>query len=130
VKDSIKADFINYRLEKSDEAYKSACILFENSQWNSAVNRLYYACFHAVSALMLKTNITPKSHSGLKNQFYLNIIKKGLISRDLGILYNKLFDCRQKSDYDDFANFTEKEVSDLIKPVEDFLNQIKLTINK
>ena len=33
------ADYILYRLEKSEEAYTDACLLSENKSWNAAVNR-------------------------------------------------------------------------------------------
>ena len=35
--------YIRYRLEKAQEVYEAARILCEAGQWNSAVNRLYYA---------------------------------------------------------------------------------------
>lgn len=37
--------FVRYRLEKSEETYQAAQVLYEAAQWNSVVNRLYYACF-------------------------------------------------------------------------------------
>lgn len=29
-------------------------VLIENKLWNTAINRMYYACFYAVGALLLK----------------------------------------------------------------------------
>ncbi len=47
---------IHYRIERSDEAIEEAAILAERCHYNAAVNRLYYACFYAVQALLLKTS--------------------------------------------------------------------------
>lgn len=33
----------------------------------TAVNRLYYACFHAARAVMYDREIAPKSHDGMKS---------------------------------------------------------------
>ena len=57
--------FISYRIEKADEVYEAAVLLYNASQWNSAVNRLYYACFYAASALLLKRGVGAKSHAGV-----------------------------------------------------------------
>lgn len=40
-----KEAYISYRLEKADETLEVAGLLVENQKWNSAINRLYYACF-------------------------------------------------------------------------------------
>lgn len=45
-----KEDYINYRIEKADQTMLDARLLFENERYNSAVNRLYYACFYLGSA--------------------------------------------------------------------------------
>lgn len=44
---------ITYRLERAHESLEEAKILFERDFANTFVNRLYYACFYAVSALLL-----------------------------------------------------------------------------
>ena len=33
--------FVRYRLEKADEVYKAAEVLYAAEQWNSVINRLY-----------------------------------------------------------------------------------------
>jgi len=42
---------INYRMSKVDETLKEVEFLIDNGLCNTAVNRLYYACFHAVTSL-------------------------------------------------------------------------------
>lgn len=56
-----KPDYIEYRLSKAREALQDAKLLAENNSWNACVNRLYYSCYYAVSALLLKT-IFPLIH--------------------------------------------------------------------
>ncbi|MBR6132407.1 MAG: HEPN domain-containing protein [Bacteroidales bacterium] len=53
--------FVRYRLEKAEETYQAAQILYEAAQWNSVVNRLYYACFYAASAILLHRHINASS---------------------------------------------------------------------
>lgn len=49
--------YVRYRLEKAEETYQAAVILYNASQWNSVINRLYYACFYTASALLLYRHI-------------------------------------------------------------------------
>ena len=34
-------------IEKAQSTYNQACLMRENGYWDAAVNRLYYAVFHA-----------------------------------------------------------------------------------
>jgi len=60
-------EYINYRMEKAFETFDVAELLYNNAKWNSTINRLYYACFYAITALLVKNNIEAKSHSGVKS---------------------------------------------------------------
>ncbi len=123
-------DYINYRIQKAEETFGAAKQLISNGFWNSSINRLYYACFYAVTALLTKDNISAKSHNGVKTQFFQNYIKNKKIDIKYGQLYSDLFDWRQKGDYNDFFDMSEKEVTPLIKPVEEFIDTVVSLIKK
>lgn len=121
-------DYIKYRVEKSEETYKVALLLCEAKEWNSAVNRFYYACFYAVMALLSKQGIESKSHTGIKTQFFLHFAKTGKISETEGKLYAKLMDWRQKGDYGDFFDFSAHDVLPLIKDCRSFIDTVLVLI--
>ena len=50
-------DYIKYRLQKANETISETKILIENKFWNTAINRMYYACFYAVGALLVKNGV-------------------------------------------------------------------------
>jgi len=89
------------------------------------VNRLYYACFYAVIALLLQNNIETQSHDGTRTQFGLHFVKTGLIDKKYGKLYTKLFDFRQKGDYGDLYDYDGPTISPLISSVREFIDVIK-----
>ena len=124
----MKEDHIQYRLEKSEESYRAAQLMGENQHWNFCVNRLYYSCFYAAIALLLKHNITPKTHDGTKRQFSLHFVKSGKIEALHGNLYTKLFNWRQKGDYGDMFDFTEEQITPLFDPVRKFLEAVRQQI--
>ena len=103
---------INYRLERARESLEEAKLLFDRGHTNTYVNRLYYACFYAVSALLLTEGLSSAKHSGIRSFFHQNFVKTGRLDKSLGQIYDKLYDNRQKSDYVDLINFEAHEVND------------------
>lgn len=65
MKASERNAYVKYRLEKAEETYEVAVLLVENEKWNSAINRLYYAAYYIVSALLIKSEIDTKTHAGI-----------------------------------------------------------------
>ncbi|HBX50312.1 MAG TPA: hypothetical protein DEH02_04480 [Bacteroidales bacterium] len=123
-----RMDYIKYRFEKAYESLNDAKLLAQNKRWNSCVNRLYYAAFYSVIALLLTDNYDGLTHDGTRSQFNLKYIKDGKIDKEFGKLYSKLFDWRQKGDYGDLFDFTEEQVSPLINPTEKLLIEIQKRI--
>ena len=121
---------VAYRLGKAWEDWEAACILIDGRSYSAAMNRLYYAAFHAVSALLLQNDIKHKAHNGAKAMFELHFIKSGVISIDWGKFYSMLFTDRHESDYDDFAVFTADDVLPLIPQTAEFIELIKSEIVK
>jgi len=97
-----------YRLNRADESLEEALILFEKDHINTFVNRLYYACFYAVTALLLSKGLSSSKHSGVRALFHQNFVKNELINKEMGKFYDKLFDTRQKGDYADLIYFDKK----------------------
>lgn len=120
-----KGEFIAYRIKRAEETYEEALFLIQKNSWNTIVNRLYYSCFYAVMALLLKNNIKATTHRGIQNQFGIHFIKTGKIKIKYGKLYSLLFDYRLKGDYGDMFDFTEDQVLPLIDKVSEFLTEIK-----
>lgn len=65
---------------------------------NTAVNRLYYACFHAARAVMFDRGITPKSHGGMENQLVEELAPEEITYQDVSV-YSEMSDHRHRADY-------------------------------
>lgn len=121
---SYKDDYIKYRIEKAYSTLESAKLLAQNKFWNDCVNRLYYSIFYAINALLLKKNIDTKTHAGLKSAFNQTLIKTGILKKEAGKTFNKLYEMRNKGDYNDLFDFDENKVIPLIIPVEELINEV------
>lgn len=119
---------IAYRLERADETLNDARLLFEKERLCGYVNRLYYACFYAVSALLLTKDFSTSKHGHLRSLMHREFVKAGMISAELGKHFDLLFNNRQKGDYGDFIKFNKDEVADWFAKTEQFVNHIKAIV--
>ena len=109
-----KEEIVAFRLLKSSKDLKAVHSLIASEHWDVAMNRLYYAAFHAVAALLFQNDIRAKSHSGIKAMLDLHFVKTGKLDVAWGKFYAQLFDERNDSDYEDFAVFTQEDVLPLL----------------
>ncbi len=112
--DQDKKDVVRYKLSRANEALEEAAFLIEYKHFNTSVNRMYYACFYAVTALLYNKDIIVKRHSAAIQMFGLHFISTGIISRESGKFYSEIFELRQDSDYENFIEFEENEVLELM----------------
>lgn len=92
------------------------------------MNRLYYAAFCAVSALLMENNLSFKKHSGVRSAFHQHFIKTGLIDIEWGKLYDQLFEDRQEGDYVVFITFEADYVESQLTKCTQFLKQLRTLI--
>jgi uncharacterized protein len=121
---------VQYRLDRAREALTEAVLLFDSGHANTGVNRLYYACFYAVSALLLTKGLTATSHSGLRTLFHQYVIRPGLLPLGQGPLYDRLFDQRQRSDYADLVYFGVDEVRAWSMEAQAFVDAVAVLIQQ
>jgi uncharacterized protein len=121
---------VQYRLERAREALAEAVVLLDSGHANTGVNRLYYACFYAVSALLLTKGLTATRHSGLRTLFHQHVIRAGLLPLVQGQLYDRLFDQRQQSDYADLVHFDVHEVRSWCGEAQAFVDAVAVLIQQ
>jgi uncharacterized protein (UPF0332 family) len=107
-------ELVKYRIAKARETFEEVALHIENELWNTAVNRLYYACYYAVAALLIDREIQPHTHSGIRQMFGLHFVKSGLVDNSIGKFFSDIYDMRQTGDYDDYIEFSKEDVMDLI----------------
>jgi len=125
-----RQDLVEYRIAKARETFNEVSLHIENELWSTAVNRLYYACYYAVIALLISKEIKATTHSGVRQTFGLHFVKTGKIEKELGKFYSDIFDMRQSGDYEDYVEFTKDDVLDLITPADNLIISIENILKK
>ena len=120
-----KAALVTFRLQKAKETIAEAKVMMDMKFWRASANRLYYACYYAVVALLAQNDLSTHTHAGVISQLSLHFVKSGLLSVEKGKFYKQLFELRQTGDYDDWIFIEEKDVKPLIEPVEIFIAEIE-----
>jgi uncharacterized protein (UPF0332 family) len=125
-----REELVEYRLAKAFTNIKEVDILVENHLWSTALNRIYYSCYYAVTALMVKNQFNPQTHGGVRKLFGLHFIKTGIIPNELGKFFSDVFDLRQTGDYDDFVEIKEDDVLALLPKAKELIVTIEEIIHR
>lgn len=115
-------------LEKSDKNMEQAIRTAELGYWDLVANRLYYAVFHAVNAMLMIDGIKTGTHKGTSIQFGKSYVLTGKFSRQDGILYGQLQTMREKADYQNVFSLCEEEGLQLIEAADNLRNRICILV--
>lgn len=118
-------ELARYWLGKSLEAEESATLLFNHQQWSACVSRLYYASFYAVSALLALRGLSYGKHSAVRASLHRDFIKAGLLPQEAGMVYSRLFEWRQKADYEAFLEMNAEMATDLFDQAKGLLRILR-----
>jgi uncharacterized protein len=120
-----KSAIIKYWIEKARESMESAKSEFYSGRNTTAVRNLYYACFYALTAVLLKEGHSFKKHTAVKAALHKDLIKAGIVEPVWGKFYNRVFDSRHEGDYQPLRIFEAEEVKILLDQGAGFIAQME-----
>ena len=118
------------RMDKSAKIYSTAQKLIEDEDYNSAINRAYYAVFHMITALLILDKWNFKSHSAVISKFQQLYIKTRIFDKNLSDIIRDLYEYRNDSDYTDFFWASQEEAEAQIQNAKIFIDTLKPYIEK
>jgi len=118
-------ELIRLRVDKSKLAMRDAENNYNMGSYNLTINRLYYAMFYMISALLLKFQLYGKTHKGILILFSEHFVKTGFFTKSETEVYEKLFTMRMEGDYDDFVLFSKEQVEPWFEKVRAFMQVIE-----
>lgn len=117
-------EYAQYRLQRATETLNDARLLLRAGSLASATNRLYYACFYCVSALLLTEGKSSKKHTGIRALFNRQWVHPGRVPASFGEFYHLIFEQRHQADYEDLANLDEETVRRWCERAENFVRHV------
>ena len=125
LKDEERDTLIQLYLAKSDETLEDARLNRIQARWNTTANRLYYALFHAITALFVSDGIPVHSHNGMKIRFGKEYVLTGLATDEEGKLLSQMETMRERADYDATFQATQVLIDERFNAVENMIQHIK-----
>ncbi len=119
---------VNYWIEKAHEALKSARDEYEHGRLSFAMNRIYYACFYAVTAVFRDKDRMFKKHKALRSALHRDLVRNGIIEDRWGKFFDDVFEARQRGDYTPMVTFESEQLEDYFQQTECFLNEMEKLI--
>ena len=116
-------------MEKSDKMVDEVRRLVDYSMWSLAANRLYYALFHAVTAMLISDNHTVGTQLGAINNFSLYYVKTGIFTREEGKLYSQLQQLRDDGDYNCAVDVDRDDVEPKVAPTLSLIEKIRKRVS-
>ena len=120
-----RIDIVRYRIENANLTLAEVETHKANGYYNTAVNRMYYACYYAASALLIAYGIETKSHDGVRQQLGKQMVLTGKLPAELGKFYSQLFSKRTSADYEDFICQDLETVEELLPTAQLFVKTIE-----
>jgi uncharacterized protein (UPF0332 family) len=122
---------IKYRLKQADDSIEEAKVLLKEGMSTRAVmNRLYYAMFYTVLALLQEKQIGTSKHIGAISLFDREFIKTGIFDKDMSKTLHRAFELRQKGDYMEQAEAAKEDIDEIFPKAVDFVNKVKMFLLK
>jgi len=115
---------VSLELDKANKTIEQIPELRKLGYWDNIANRLYYAVFHAVNALLINDGHPVNTHRGAISLFGNCCIRTGIFSSEDGRLYSDLQVMRNNSDYNCSFSATQQEIEPMIEPARNLITKI------
>lgn len=113
---------IEYRLTQARDSIREADVLDQfGMSRRSVMNRLYYAMFYAVLALLQEKEMGTSKHSGAIALFDREFVKTGAFPKEMSKALHRAFELRQKGDYMEETEVTADDVAEIRPVAEQFV---------
>ena len=119
---------VELELERAEKIVQQFPTLRDQQYWDTLVNRMYYAAFHAVNALLIHNAMQIHTHRGALIAFNKEFVRTGIFTPEEGHLFSQLEGLRERGDYNCFIDTTEEEIVPMIEPLKALIAKIKSTI--
>jgi hypothetical protein len=123
--DEERKTLVDLYWKKSESTIKEAEIAVANEAWDMAANRIYYACFHAMTALLVNDGHPVSTHLGMKISFGKYYVQTGVATPQQGRLFSQLASLREKADYDCLFTTTQEDVMQYLPEAKMLIKRIK-----
>ena len=115
---------IEEKLEIAKKFLDEVIVHFNHEFFATAINRIYYSCFHATQALLLTKDIMPKTHKGVLKMLHEHFVRNGAFDKAKADFYGEMLNERMESDYGNALLFDKSDVEDIMQPTKAYVEYV------
>ena len=124
IDDKEREALIEYRIQQAFETIELARFLVSSDKRTTAVNRIYYGMYYALTALAIRNKFETSKHAQLIGWFNKEFIATKTLDAKFGKILRNAFQNRTKGDYDAYVIFSKNEVETLFSEMIIFIEAI------
>lgn len=121
---------IQLKLAKAKLLLSEVPVLEEHQLNATAINRLYYACYHATRALLLTKDLIPKTHKGVVTMLHKHFVLEKLFDTAKAAFFSRLMKERMDDDYSDFLSVANETINEFAEPAKKYIDYIEELIQR
>lgn len=121
---------IQLKIDKAKSLLAEIDVLMGHEFYATAINRIYYACFHSTKALLLTKDIIPKTHNGVVAMLHKYFVLEGLFDLEKASFFSRLMQERVDDDYSDFTIISKELVEEFFVLSKDYIVYIQKLIEQ
>lgn len=114
-----------YRMDRAKEDLEAAVSNHEAGFYKVAINRSYYAIFHAIRAVNILDGFDASKHSSVIAHFNQYYIHEGKFDRNTYKLIDSAYRIREKCDYSDFFIASKEDSENQITNAREFIARVE-----
>ena len=114
-----------YRFARAKEDMEAAVSNHQSGFYKVAINRSYYAIFHAIRAVNIPGGFDASKHSSVIAHFNQVYVHGGKFDRGTYKLIDSAYRIREKCDYSDFFIASKEDSENQICNAKEFLNRVE-----
>ncbi len=122
-------DLSKYRLERAREDLQTAKVNLDNGLYKGAVNRSYYAIFHAIRAVNTMDGFDASKHASVIAHFNQYHIHAGDFDKNTYKIIDSAYRIREKCDYSDFFIVSKEDAQEQYEKAMKFLMSVEKFLN-
>lgn len=85
-----RKEIVKLQFEKANRFLKQADRMLEESDFDMAANRYYYACYHAIQGLFIYDGLSCHTHRGLHQMLGQNYVISGKFDSTLAGIFRTM----------------------------------------
>ncbi len=114
---------IDQLLDGASEKFVAAEVLINQDLFEDSLSRIFHGLLFCARALLLTKDLSPEDPDKIISAFYTHIIKKDIMSNDMGTLLKEAKKLAEKADFNPTFRISEEKVRDMMERSGLFMEQ-------